>query len=98
MAPPSRSRLGRGMLPFSLSAIVAVSPQLISSRAAGRDIAPHQVVDRRRDGGALADDAAIRPFDPAIAERDVGLAEHHQPPLEAAAARDLFEALACCGI
>ena len=36
-------------------------------------------------------DAAVGPFDPAVAERDLGLGEHHEAALEAAGAGDLVE-------
>ena len=42
----------------------------------------------------VADDAAVGPFDLAVADRDVGLGDHHQAALEAAGAGDLVEPLA----
>ena len=47
---------------------------------------------------ALAADAAIRPFDAAIARRHLRLGEHHQAALETARAHDLLEFLARGGI
>ena len=41
---------------------------------------------RGREPASLADDAAVGPFEASVAERDVGLAEHHDAALEAALA------------
>src|SRR4051812_15233045 len=43
-------------------------------------------VRRGLEPGPVADDAAVGPFEARVAERDVGLAEHHDAALEAALA------------
>src|SRR5262249_56144818 len=59
--------------------------------AANADVAADGLVDRSGDGGAVAADAAIRPFDAAIARRDLGLAQNHQAALQAQLANDLVD-------
>src|SRR5208282_5205370 len=48
--------------------------------------------------GGVTRDAAVRPFDPAVAHADAGLAEHDEPTFEAVQACDLVELLARGGI
>src|ERR1700676_1079891 len=88
---PPPSRLGSGILPSSL---ILGSPQHFVWRrqvASGVDIAGNRRADDRIGRGAVALDAAIRPFDAAVTDRDVGFGEHHQPALETARARDIVE-------
>ena len=73
--------IGHDRVPF-------VSPQC---GTACREKAGDQVVDRRFDRLAFADDAAIRPFDPAIAGRDLAFAEHDQATFKARLRAILFE-------
>src|SRR5262249_10186986 len=56
-------------------------------------------VDGLDDGGLgyspISLEAAVGPFDAAIAEFNVGLSKDHETPFEAAHAGDVFEVLAC---
>ena len=49
--------------------------------------------DRPVDVGGGVDDAAVGPFEPAVARHDVGIAEHHQLAGEAALGCDRLQAL-----
>src|SRR5580658_4034258 len=89
MPPPSR--LGSGIL---LSSLIFRSPQHFMCRrevAARADIAGDRLADRRVGRGAVAVDAAIGPFNAAVADRDIRLGEHHQPALEMTRAHDVLE-------
>ena len=66
-------------------------------RRAGGDIAADHFGDRRFGFDAVAGDAAVRPFDAAVAERDVRLGDHHEAAFEAAGAGGVAEALLCGG-
>src|ERR1700692_3055500 len=85
------SRLGSGIL---LSSLILVPPKQFVRRreyAARADIARHRFADHRIGCGVVAVDAAVRPFDAAIAQRDVGFGKDHQAALEVLGARDLVE-------
>ena len=58
-----------------------------------RDVAADRLADRGLGGGAIARQAAIGPFDAAVAERHAGLGQHDQAALEAVQPRDLLEPL-----
>src|SRR6185312_10857320 len=60
----------------------------------GRDIAPDKLVDLGVDRGALQHHAAVGPFDPAVAGRDLGLGEDDEAPLEAGLLGESLDALA----
>src|SRR5262249_2807347 len=81
-APPS-SRLGSGTLASSLMLGPPQRFVRVGEAAPRADIA----CDRGADGGVgrghVAADAAVGPFDAAIADGDVGLGEYDQPALEA---------------
>src|ERR671933_765616 len=74
-----RSRSGKGMRSVPMGLVPA------------GQIGGHGRVDAPLQGGAVADEAAVRPFHAAVAGRDVGLAENHEAALEAALARELVE-------
>src|SRR5882757_2398819 len=61
---------------------------------AGRHIAPDKFVDLEFDGRALQHHAAVGPFDPAVAGRDLRLGQDHQPALETALRGQPLDALA----
>src|SRR5271157_4535172 len=92
------SRLGSGTLPSSLILATLRVLCCIGHAAARADIAGDGFADCGvgRDGVAI--DAAVRPFDPAVAGPDAGVAEHDEPPLEAVPASDVVELLAGGGI
>src|SRR5579862_4847544 len=92
---PASSRLGSGILPFSL---IVGSPQrlvCVGRIAARARVTGDRHPDRRIRSGAVAVDAAVGPFDAAIAGRDVRLREHHQPALKVLGAHDVLEFFAC---
>src|SRR5580698_7142549 len=96
-APPS-SRLGSGTLPSSL---MLGSPQdfvCVGETAPGADIARDRGADRRVRCGDVAADAAVRPFDAAIADGDIGLGKHDEAALKAFRAHDVVELFARRGI
>src|SRR5579883_108767 len=66
--------------------------------ASGADVAVDGFADCLVGGGRIAVDAAVGPFDAAIAWRDVGLGEHDQAPLETAGAGDLVEPFLSGGV
>src|SRR5271170_4356839 len=85
------SRLGSGILPSSL---IFGPPQHFvggGEVAARADIAGDRFADRRIGRGAVAVDAAVRPFDAAVADRDIGFGHHHQAAREIAGANDVVE-------
>src|SRR5258708_12136345 len=53
---------------------------------AGRHIAPDKFVDLEFDGRAFQHHAAVGPFDPAVAGRDLRLGQDHHPALQPALA------------
>src|SRR5580698_1946458 len=92
--PPPSSRLGSGTLPSSL---MLGSPQYfvcVGEAAPGADIAGDRGADRRVGPGDVAADAAVRPFDAAIADGDIGLGEHDEAALKTFGAHDVVEFLA----
>src|SRR5580704_16629734 len=96
-APPS-SRLGNETLPSSL---MLGSPQYfvcVGEAAPGADIACDGGADRSVRCGGVAADAAVRPFDAAIADGDIGLGEHDEAALETFGAHDVVELFARRGI
>src|SRR5258708_38830167 len=89
--PPPSSRLGSETLPSSL---MLGSPQhflCVGEAAPGADIARDRAADRRVGRGGVAADAAVGPFDTAIADGDIGLGEPDQPALETFRAHDVVE-------
>src|ERR1700683_3145697 len=87
-APPS-SRLGSETLPSSL---MLGSPQYfvcVGEAAPGADITCDRGADRRVGRGGVAADAAVGPFDAAIADGDIGLGEHDEAALETFRAYDV---------
>src|SRR5262249_58726704 len=86
--------------PLGFGSHVASSPSdiLRAAAAADRQVA----LDRRGDGGfglgAVAGEAAVGPFDAAVAGRDIGLGEHDQAAFEPAHACDLLEPFARVGV
>src|SRR6202451_2935337 len=96
-APPS-SRLGSETLPSSL---MLGSPQYfvcVGEAAPGADIARDRGADRSVGRGGVATDAAIRPFDAAIADGDIGLGEHDEAALKAFRPHDAVELFARRGV
>src|SRR4029077_7552892 len=81
---PTRAR--RSWLHHSLE-----PPDLILRCCARRDIARDGLVDRRLGSGAVTREAAVGPFDAAIAERHAGLGEHDEAAFETAQPRDLIQ-------
>src|SRR5580692_6108900 len=70
------------------------SPQYfvrIGEAAPGADIARDRGADRRVGRGDVAADAAVRPFDAAIADGDIGLGEHDEAALKTFRAHDVVE-------
>src|SRR5579864_2266623 len=92
-APPS-SRLGSGTLPFSLMLGPPQHFVRVGEVAPGADIARDRGADRRLGRGGVAADAAVRPFDAAIADGDIGFGKHDQPALKAFRAYDVVELFA----
>src|SRR5690242_8660300 len=83
-------RLGNGT--WSLSAMFISPERSRHHRHAPRiDVAADRIGDRNLGLGAVALEAAVGPFDPAVAEGDVALCHHDQPALETARAGDLLE-------
>src|ERR1700722_11273185 len=75
---PRSSRLGRGTLPSSL---ILASPDHLTCRgqaAARADITGNRFADGAFGRAGFAVDAAVRPFDPAVADADAGFAEHDE--------------------
>src|SRR5579863_428912 len=70
---------------------VAAHLECVGVAAARADIVRNRLVDRRLGGGAVAVDAAIGPFETAIAERDIGLGEHNEPAFEAPRPHNIVE-------
>src|ERR1700722_5319897 len=96
--PPPSSRLGNGTLPSSL---MLGSPQhfmRVGEGAPGADIVCDRGGDRRVGRGGVAADAAVRPFDAAIADGDIGLGQHDEAALKAFGAHDVVELFARRGI
>src|SRR5215471_7025579 len=93
----SPARFGNGTLS---SAIFCFSANSVSTGVAapGRDVASDRLGDGGLGGDAVALEAAVGPFDAAIARRDVAFRHHHQPALETARAGDLLELLLGVGI
>src|SRR5580704_14985125 len=60
------------------------SSQPDSGLVAGRDIAPDEFVDLGFDDRAFQNDAAVRPFNPAVAGRDIRLGQDDQTAGKAA--------------
>src|ERR1700733_2867151 len=88
---PPLSRLGSGIL---LSSLILRPPQYFLCRrevAAGADIAGDRFADRCVGRRAVAVDAAVSPFNAAVADLDIRLGEHHQPALVMARAHDVLE-------
>src|ERR1700731_3762692 len=79
-AAPAALRSGSGTW-VSVSLMVQSS---CSGLVTGRHVAPDEFVDLGFDGSALEDDAAVGPFDPAVAGRVFWLGQNHEPALEAA--------------
>src|SRR5436190_2218341 len=92
-AAPSASRLGSGTF-VSLSLMAQHLSKLVGGFAPRGDKAIDRLSDQRLRRGAVADHAAIRPFDAAIAFGDVGLAQHDEAAFESHMARNLFHFLA----
>src|SRR5580704_12510442 len=89
--PPPSSRLGNGTLPSSL---MLGSPQdfvRVGDAAPGADIVGDRGADRRIGRGDVAADAAVRPFNAAIADGDVWLGEHDEAALKTFRAHDVVE-------
>ena len=78
------------MLSVSLIASVSRIPNCCGA-GARRHVAADHVIDGRKGRGAVAGDAAIGPFDAAVAGRHGRVGQHRQPALEAARLRDLVE-------
>src|SRR5262249_31906692 len=91
----SPARLGNGTLS---SAILRFSPNSAFAAAACRNEATDRLGDRGLGHRAVALEAAVRPFDPAVARRNVVFGHHHQPALEAARAGNVLEPLLGVGI
>src|SRR6185503_3787074 len=86
------SRSGSGTL-VSSSLIAVVSGILCGRHVAGRYVAGDCLVDRRCRCSVIANDAAVRPFDPTVTWRKVFVGNDGQPAVEAACARDLLDLL-----
>src|SRR5664279_3124252 len=78
---PLFSRSGSGTL-LSSSAIYR-SPEFLIRCRTGRQVTGDRVIDGGKRRGLIAIDAAVGPFDAAIAGRHIGVRHHHQPALEA---------------
>src|SRR5882724_5812032 len=96
IAPDSGSRLGSGTL-LSLIARLLIQPWRNLSKRGHRgglpcpEVTSNGVADGEVGLGRVADDPAVGPFDLAVADRDLGLGDHHDAALEAAGAGDLVE-------
>src|SRR5690349_10409605 len=88
-------RLGNGTLS---SAILLLPGTQRPPALPRRDVASDRLGNGGLGGGAIALEAALRPFDATVARRDVALRHHHQPALEAARAGDLLEPLLGVGV
>ena len=71
---------------------------LMGKRQPRADIAADGFGDCRFGGATIAIDTPVRPFDAAIARRDVRLGEHDEAALEAARAGQFVELVAGGGI
>src|ERR1700712_1573588 len=78
----------------SVSLMVQSSWPSTSGLMAGRHIAPDKFADLGFDGGAFQHDAAVRPFDPAVAVGDGGFGQDDEPAFEATLGGEPFDLLA----
>src|ERR1700722_8379329 len=62
--------------------------------AACTDVARDRFADRAFGDAGVPIDAAVGPFDTAIADRNAGLSEHHQPAAKALGAGDIVDLFA----
>src|SRR5438477_1011304 len=96
IAPDSGSRLGSGTL-LSLIARLLIQLWRNLSKRGHRgglpcpEVTSNGIADGEVGLVRVADDPAVGPFDLAIADRDLGLGDHHDAALEAAGAGDLVE-------
>src|SRR6202034_4839329 len=104
LAPPCRLGLRRApdwvaapCRPRSFCRLLGI-PCCLEAASPRAEITRDRLAERRIRGGAVAVDAAVPPFDPAIAERDAGFGKHDQPAFEAPAARDGVKLVARRGV
>src|SRR5690348_16956222 len=89
---PPFSRSGSGTL-VSSSLIAIVSGILCGGHVAGRYVAGDRLIDRRYGCSLVTDDAAVGPFDTAVAWRETFVGNDDQPALIAARASDFIDLL-----